>query len=469
MKSYFSSLACASCSFLLGACGIVSADSASDTVTIDYKAIVGTCESKNIILMICDGCGYNQIAAADLYENGALHSQPYDLFPVILPMATWSLSSYVYDPEAANKDPKWVLKGPTDSGASATAFATGTKTTNGKIGVDKNNAPLLNQTEQASSVGKSTGVVSTMPFSHATPAGFVAHNASRNNYEEIARNMVYDSKADVIIGAGHPLYDNDGKLTESPQYKYVGGQDTWNQLVSGTAKNKEGFWTFIERKNSFDSLAAGLSPLPKRMIGVAQAYYTLQEERSNGNAGTDTVGQVPFNTTVPELSTMSTVALRVLSQDTAGFFLMIEGGAIDGAGHSNFIARNIEEKMDFNKAVRTVIAWIEKNGGWENNLLVITGDHETGYLTGPQGIYQTGEDSFNVDYDLVNNGKGKIPGYSWNTGNHTNQLVPLFAKGSCAEALPATAINHDPVRGNYTDNAAVGKTLLQILTKKNGK
>jgi alkaline phosphatase len=262
------------------------------------------------------------------------------------------------------------------------------------------------------------------------------------------------------------LYDNDGKLTASPQYNYVGGQDTWNQLVSGTAKNKEGSWTLVERKNTFDSLAAGLSPLPKRLIGVAQAYYTLQEARSNGNAATDTVGQVPFTTTVPELSTIATVALRVLSQDSAGFFLMIEGGAIDAAGHANFIARNIEEKMDFNKAVRTVIAWIEKNGGWKNNLLVITGDHETGYLTGPQGIYQTGEDSFDVDYDLVNNGKGKIPGYSWNTGSHTNQLVPLFAKGSCSEALQATALNVDPERGNYTDNAIVGRTLLQILKKK---
>jgi len=142
---------------------------------------------------------------------------------------------------------------------------------------------------------------------------------------------------------------------------------------------------------------------------------------------------------------------------------MIEGGAIDVAGHGNFIARAIEEKTGFNQAVRTVIAWIEKNGGWKENLLVITGDHETGYLTGPKGLYEISPNSFAVDYNPVNRGKGKIPGYAWNSNSHTNQLVPLFAKGACAVPLRATALKLDPVRGEYTDNAIVGKVLLQIL------
>jgi len=429
----------------------------------DVGTAVGACESRNVILMICDGCGYNQIAAADLYENGSLHSESYDLFPVVVPMSTWSLSGNVYDPQKAKNDPKWVLDKPTDSGASATAFATGTKTTNGKIGMDENGNALVNLTEKAIQAGKTAGVVSTMPFSHATPASFVAHNADRNDYEAIAKSMIYDSKVSVLIGAGNPLYDNDGKKTDSPQYGYVGGKDTWDALVAGTARNQDGTWTLIERKGAFDSLADGLGKIPERIVGVAEVYYTLQEARSGGNAATDTVGQIPLISTVPELSTMSSVALRVLAKDTAGFFLMIEGGAIDVAGHANFIARNIEEKMDFNRAVRTVIAWIEKNGGWKHNLLVITGDHETGYLTGPKGLYEVAPDSFAVDYDLVNRGKGKIPGYAWNTTNHTNQLVPLFANGKCSDVLRTTALGKDSKRGNYTDNSVVGKVLLQIL------
>ena len=459
------SFACICLMPLLEACGNVSAADSSDNgaTTADVQAAVGDCESRNVILMICDGCGYNQIAVADLYENGSLHSEPYDLFPVVVPMSTWSLSGNVYDPQKAKNDPRWVLDKPTDSGASATAFATGKKTTNGKIGMDENGNALVNLAEKAIQAGKTAGVVSTMPFSHATPASFIAHNADRNDYEAIAKNMIYDSKASVLIGAGNPFYDNDGKKTDSPQYGYVGGKDTWDALAAGTARNRDGAWTLIERKGEFDSLAAGLGKAPERLIGVAEVYSTLQEARSGGNAATDTVGQIPLISTVPELSTMSSAALRVLAQDTAGFFLMIEGGAIDVAGHGNFIARAIEEKTGFNQAVRTVIAWIEKNGGWKENLLVITGDHETGYLTGPKGLYEISPNSFAVDYNPVNRGKGKIPGYAWNSNSHTNQLVPLFAKGACAVPLRATALKLDPVRGEYTDNAIVGKVLLQIL------
>ena len=79
---------------------------------------------------------------------------------------------------------------------------------------------------------KSTGVVTSVEWSHATPAGFVAHNASRNDYAAIANEMINDSGTDVIMGAGSPLYDDNGAPVATPsQYKYVGGVDTWNALV----------------------------------------------------------------------------------------------------------------------------------------------------------------------------------------------------------------------------------------------
>ncbi len=413
---------------------------------------------RNVILMISDGCGFNTFAAADLYSTGTTKSQAYENFPVFLPLSTGSATGNKYDGTLAKQDATWVTLKPTDSAASGTAFATGAKTYDAAIGMDSEKNPLLNLSQRAQLSGKSSGVVTSVPISHATPAAFIAHNVDRNNYAEIANDMIFNGSAEVIIGGGHPLYDQDGKATNATEYKFVGGKETWDKLVAGEAANLEGKWTLVERKSAFDSLANGLAPLPERIVGVAQVRETLQEHRSGAMPATETVGQVPKIATVPELSTLSQVALRVLGRDTSGFFLMIEGGAIDWAGHDNNLARSIEEQMEFNAAVDKVIAWIEKNGGWDKNLLIITADHETGYLSGPKGLTGT-----TIDYELQGQGKGKMPLYKWNLKQHTNQLVPFYARGAGSERFRTAIAGKDPVRGDYTDNALVGQILMQIV------
>ena len=79
-------------------------------------------------------------------------------------------------------------------------MSTGVKTYDGAIGVDLEGLPLEHALELAEEKGKATGVVTSVEWSHATPAGFVAHNVSRNNYAEIAQEMIYDSAVDVIMG-----------------------------------------------------------------------------------------------------------------------------------------------------------------------------------------------------------------------------------------------------------------------------
>lgn len=414
--------------------------------TLGGLSWIGAQTPKNVILMISDGCGYNQIAATNYYTTGKVKAQPYESFPVVMPMSTSSATGQAYDGQAAKQDATWVTLKPTDSAASGTALATGTKTYDAAIGVDLEKNPLLNLTQRAQLSGKSSGVVTTVPLSHATPAAFVAHNETRKDYEGIARDMILNGSAEVIIGGGHPWFDENGQSVSEPNFQYVGGQELWDALRSGQAANLEGKWTLVERKGTFDSLAAGLLPMPERVVGVAPVRETLQQKRRGGVPATDTVGQVPLNASVPHLSTLSQVALRALSRDTAGFFLMIEGGAIDWAGHENALARLVEEEMDFNAAVRSVIQWIEAHGGWEKNLLVVTADHETGYLTGLKG-----------------RGKGKLPEYQWNSTSHTNQLVPLFAKGQGAERIQAAVAGKDPKRGRYTDNALVGQVLMQLV------
>ena len=413
---------------------------------------------KNIIVMISDGCGYNQVDAASIYQYGKTGVQTYEHFPVELGMATF-MDQGSYDPEMAWKNFEYVKNNATDSAAAATAMSTGYKTYRGAIGVDVNGEPLIHVMELAEERGMATGVVTSVEWSHATPASFVAHNVSRNNYSEIAQEMVYDSAVDVIMGCGHPWYDADGNWKGTPNtFRYVGGETTWDDLVAGIAggdADGDGFedpWTLIETHSEFQALMTG--DTPERVIGIAQVFKTLQEERSGDDKADPYV--VPLIDTVPTLEEMTKAALNVLDNDPDGLFLVVEGGAVDWAGHGNESGRVIEEEIDFNRSVEAVIEWVIYNSNWGETLVIVTGDHETGFLAGP------GSDP---DWmPLENNGAGNLPGMEWHSGSHTNQLIPFYAKGRGAKLFrQGEYMMGDPVRGNYIDNTRIAETIIGLL------
>ncbi|MHC4154949.1 MAG: alkaline phosphatase [Planctomycetota bacterium] len=414
---------------------------------------------KNIIIMICDGCGYNHVDAAGLYQFGRTGAQPYEGFPVRLAMSTYPAGGS-YEPKKAWSDFEYVTEGKTDSAAAATAMATGVKTYNGAIGVDPNRRPVENLVERCEKLGKATGVVTSVQWSHATPAGFVAHNPKRGNHEEISAEMIA-SGVEVIMGAGHPFYDDEGKPADEPKYKYIGRQ-TWLALNEGTAASDtdadgvEDPWTLIQTKTEFLTLMTG--DTPKRVCGTVQVGGTLQQER----AGPENAApyKVDFIDTVPTLRQMTRAAINVLDEDPDGFLLMIEGGAVDWASHDNQAGRMIEEMIAFNSAIEGVINWIEKHSSWDRTLLIITGDHETGYITGPEsGPTESGP----VWSPLANRGAGKVPAFKWHGDGHTNSLVPFYAKGCGARLYEKAAVETDPVSGRYLDNTDVAGTIFTLL------
>ena len=341
--------------------------------------------AQNIIVFISDGCGYNHIEAASLYQYGEKDKQVYHQFPVQYAMSTYSQNNPQYDPEKAWDTFDYVLFKPTDSAASGTALATGVKTYNGKVGVDTNNIVLKNAVEHFEAIGKSTGVVTSVPFSHATPACFVTHDTLRKNYSSIAFRMLTESAIDVIMGCGHPYYDEYGTLTDSINYKYMGGEELWKKLIRGQlGSNAEGdvnpdLWEFIDDRVDFQTFMSG--PTPSRVIGIPKIELTLQVSR----AGDEHAGafEVPFNENVPTLVEMTLAAINILDDNEAGFFLMVEGGAVDWASHGNLSGRMIEEEIDFNNSVKAAIDWVNNNSSWDETTIIVTADHETGYLTGP--------------------------------------------------------------------------------------
>jgi alkaline phosphatase len=423
--------------------------------------------AKNIILLIADGSSFNHQQAASYYEYGQERGQDYTVFPVRFAMTTYMeyrsnqdpCYGWEYDPALAWSGFDYVRSCYSDSAAAATAMSTGFKTYGGAIGVGLNDQPLVHAIERAEQQGKATGVITTVQWSHATPSGFVAHNVSRNNYQQLAEEMIYDSAVDVIMGCGHPWYDANGQFLSLPNtFKYVGGEATWDDLVAGTAggdadgDGADDPWVLIQERAEFQALMSG--PTPTRVLGVAQVYQTLQQQRGGDAFANPYVA--PFINTVPSLEEMTKAALNILDDDPDGLFLVVEGGAVDWASHANQSGRMIEEQAYFDAAVEAVVDWVELNSNWGETLLIVTGDHETGYLNGP-----VSDPSWET---IVNNGVGILPGMVWNSTNHTNSLIPLFAKGDAARGFRAYADQTDPVRGAFLDNTEVAEVVFWAMS-----
>lgn len=421
------------------------------TITAPHAIAAENNAPKNIIYMVGDGMGYGHVSYTNLYETGQSKYTVDGEFGEVTELAGESVQAYEdfnrlslttypvggsYDAEQAWASHDYVRNGATDSAAAGTAMASGVKVANRTLGVDPEGNPLKNTSEHAKEMGKAAGVVSSVQFSHATPAAWVAHNENRNNYTAIGAEMVA-SDMDVIMGAGHPEYDDSNMKLETPAFDYITEED-FNAVKNG----KHG-WSYLESKDSFEALAAGEVTEGVRYFGLAPVATTLQQARE-GEA------VAPYSdprNDVVDLATMTTGALNALNQDEDGFHVKIEGGAIDWTGHANDSAREIEEMQDFNAAVDSAIAWVEENSSWDETLLIVTADHETGYLSG------AGEgDRFNA----MTGAEGEMgTGHAWYSGDHTNQVVPFFYKGAGSDDIEAAVTGSDPVRGDYIDNTTV--------------
>jgi alkaline phosphatase len=467
--------------------------------------------ARNVIILVADGGGFNIFRAAGYYQHGRLGAQVYDQ-PEWVKFASrtepYSSSSGSSSYSSSNgdsgmygekmKDDKkdsgydpdkvWdadverayavslsrgipfkgysVLKqGVTDSAAGATAMTSGRKTSNGRINYlpsgsyDESPARKgLTIAEVARSLGKSTGVVTSVQWSDATPACFgAAHAGMRTERHDIANEMLNSGVLDVIMGTGHPEYDRNGAPREpasESDYDVIGGSLTWELLRTGTHARG---WKLIETRADFERLMSGTASLP--LVGIPRVSGVLQQERQTRDWNRDGVvddadAKVappygdPLIETVPTLVTMTRAALNLLGRNPKGFFVMIEGGAVDKAGHANQPGRQIEEQIDFNKSIEAVVEWVETHSNWRETLVIITADHETGLLWGVNS-------DMIAFQPLVNHGVNRPPGMWYQTTAHSNSLVPLKARGTGAKRFESKVIGFDPVYGQYVDNTSI--------------
>lgn len=310
---------------------------------------------KNILLFIGDGTGLTQLYAGYTANKGLLNV--FNMRNIGL-SKTSSYDNYV-----------------TDSAPGSTSISSGQKTNNRHVGVDHTGAalPLLPVYLKRKKI--KTGLVTCGDITDATPADFYAHQAERDSAVAILRDLKR-SAVDLLMGSGIESLQNVALLMESG--KQAVGSDVIKELapeytvvpaIDSVKENANKKWVVI------DSIAS-LSVLKGRQDWLQQAF---------------------------------TKAVKILSRNKEGFFLMTEGAQIDYGGHANDMSYVASEVMDFDQVIGNAMQFADKDG---QTLVIVTADHETGGLSLLDGNYS----------------KGYVSG-QFATNDHTAVPVPVFAYG----------------------------------------
>lgn len=321
----------------------------------------------NVILMIGDGMGAQQVGLLEEYASRAKYSTYQGDKTAISKLAeAGRVGLSLTAPYGQNGH--LVV----DSACSATQLATGVASGSEMIGLDHNGNKVQTILEKAKAQGKATGLVSDTRITHATPAAFAAHQSHRSFENEIAVELIESGSVDVLLsgGARHFL-PSDIQTKSSAQQLMMDLGATQTLYKSSKRKDKRNL--IIEAKNQYGyNIAFNQQQLASINGGKVLGLFA-NSGMENGIAYS--ACKKVANCSQPSLREMTLAALEILSKNEQGFFLMIEGGQIDWAGHVNDAGWMLHELLKFDEAVNAVYEWIKDRN---DTLLVVTADHETG-------------------------------------------------------------------------------------------
>ena len=430
-------------------------------------------------------------------------------------------------PWLKDEDPDYPKNLFPDSANTATTLYSGVKSYSGAIGVDIYEEDIQTLGEKARELGKSFGVVSSVPFNHATPASAVANVSQRDKYTATERvenfKVVLDENGVPLheehgdgSHEGEPVFelDADGNpipieddnilyqiLNETqPELVLAGGHpdgrgderymdlETLEQL-----RNGETVYTFTERgENAAGTLAEVASEIDvnsgEKLFGLYGArgqggnlpWSTADGDYSNAGLSSrlDAVRPLEEGETDeqfitseqdanPTLAQLTGAALDVLGDDEDGFWVSIEGGDIDWAAHDNNLDNMIGATLNFADSVEVVQDWIAENGGYEENLLIVTADHDHYFTLNedfPELLREFGAEALTTSVDengnvlatevdqagvaleepqKVDNLDPDASGHYWGSNpdvkvgwsHHTTIPVPVYYQGAGSEYL----------------------------------
>lgn len=386
---------------------------------------------KNIIFMIVDGMGFAHVKAAHIYHG----QKPLD-FEQFTCQTKVTTCAY----EGANGSGHCLVNSDhvTDSAAAATAIATGVKVKNGAISrqLPTEHKDVQTILELSQLQGKSTGIIATKLFTDATPAAFASHANDRDLTEEILSDMFQDVRPNVILGADTPVHRQYANQSKSPY-----------QLVH-TAKDLKNLAQQISQGQS-----CGLNtPCPYIYGGFGEhALIPGVYEEKSGLPLEITPVELYTELNVPHLSEMTEAALKILSKNEQGFFVMVESSMPDMISHYNAqidaikkspkaIEVLIKEMLEVENTIKVIKAFVEKN---PDTLVILTADHETGGLV------------IDEEKTACLGREHCVPQVRWTSKKyaptidspvkHTNADVPLYAFGVGAERFCQEQINNTDI------------------------
>ena len=284
-------------------------------------------EVRNVIIMIGDGMGLEQVSCAWVLNHGKLNL---DRSPTVGLSRTYCTNELI-----------------TDSGAGGTALAIGQKTGYSHVGTAADSTDVPSVLVKAQELGKKTGVVVTCHFADATPCDFCCHNEYRYNQDDLIADYV-TCGVDYLAGGGLDWFTVNRK----------DGRDITKEMAAA------GYTVALTE----DALMKAELPV----IGIL-APDNLPVAMERGDLYRHSVAR----------------GLDILSRESGdkGFVMMLEGSCIDDWLHGNDIGKAMEELLDFDRTIGDVLKWAEADG---HTLVVVTADHNTGALTLQDGDLEEG-------------------------------------------------------------------------------
>ena len=400
---------------------------------------------RSAVLFIGDGMGQAYVTVTRVARGGSGGRLRMDTLPYTALCRTHSSDSPV-----------------TDSAAAASAMACGQKTANGVLCEDataiyakRDGRKLESIAVWAKKNGMHVGLVTTTTVTHATPAAFYANHRDREAEDEIAKQTIA-SGFDLILGGGRTFFAEDLRAEARRQgWEIV---ETADELRAIDDPGRHVLGLFAERHLPYQ---------PEIEAGHKQTEAGKTAEGMPGTAagGSARGGEGRDATrTAPTLPEMTRWAVDILKKSDRPFFLMVEGGRIDHAGHANWARTLVDETASFDEAIGYAIDTLDP----KTTLVLVTADHETGglamngYPDEKDGIWSLYRDPFGSKGDgpypviTFSSGPGttrqkhepphgpddpRPSGIALESAAHTGVDVTLYAWGAGAEQVHGTLEN----------------------------
>ena len=290
----------------------------------------------------------------------------------------------------------------TDSSSSATSMTAAIKTFNGGLNVDANGSPVQTVAHELQEKGWRVGAVSSVPISHATPAAAYAHNVSRDDYQDLTRDMLGLPSIqhpqtplpglDVLIGGGFGNTGDAKRGNVSQGTNFIEGNiyltDQDLRTIDTTNGGKYVTGVRTPGRNGSELLqtaAAAAKQGNHRLLGFfgngqynGHLPFATADRRYDPSVGAGKRAEKYSTADIeenPTLADMTTAAVDVLSRDQTPFWLMVEAGDVDWANHDDNIDNSIGAVNSGSDAVKVITDWVESHSNWNESLLIVTSDH----------------------------------------------------------------------------------------------